>query len=81
MPVRKDHEMTIIVGIAIEDHGVVRSPEEHKVTFVFVVPQERTKKTAGTFSGARAQVSLAPRSPHEAHGSLEFHGFPGVTAK
>ena len=81
MPLRNDHEMPVIVGIAIKDHDVMRGPEENEVAFVFRVPQKGTKKTAGTFSGARAQVRPAPRGPHQILGSLGVHGFLGMTTK
>lgn len=78
---RNNHQVAIIVRIAVEDHRMMSRPKKDKVTLIFSVPQKRTKKTAGTLSGARAQVGLAPWSPHEALGSLEVHGFLGVLAK
>ena len=81
MAIGNDHEVPIIIGITIEDHGVVRSPEEDKISFVFFFPQKAAKKTAGTSTGARAQVDLAPRSPHKVRGSLEVHGFLGAPTK
>ena len=76
-----NHEMPVVVRIAVKDDGVVNGPQENKVAFVFLVPQKRAKKAAGTFNGARAQVRLAPRSPHKIFGSLEVHGFLDGTVK
>ena len=81
MPFENDHKVTIIVGITVEDDSMMDRPKEDKISFISFVPKKRTKKTTGTFTGARAQVGLAPRSPHEVRGSLEVHGFLGVTAK
>jgi hypothetical protein len=81
VPFRNDHKMTIIVRIAVEDHRMVGRPEKDKISLISFIPEKRTKKTARAFTGARAQVGLAPRSPHEVGGSLEVHGFLGVMAK
>ena len=81
VPLGHDHEMAIIVRIPVEDHGVMTCPEEDKISFVFFLPQQAAKKTAGAFTGARAQVDLAPRSPHKVRGSLEVHGFLHVRTK
>ncbi len=81
MPFWNDHKMAVIVRIAIKDYRVVGCPKKDKVALVFFVPKKRTKKTAGMFTGARAQVGLAPRSPHEIRGPLGVHGFLGVMAK
>ena len=81
MPFRNDHEVAVIVGIAVEDHGIMSGPKKDKITLIFFVPEKRTKKATGTFTGARAQVGLAPRSPQEILGSLKVHGFLGVMAK
>ena len=81
MSFRNDHQVTVIVGKPVEDHGMVAGPEENKVAFISFVPKERTKKTTGTFTGARAQIDLAPGSPHKVRGSLEVHGFLRVTTK
>lgn len=78
MPFGNDHEMAVIVRIAIENDRMVSCPEKDEIAFIFFVTHQRTKKTAVTFTGARAQVGLAPRSPHEVRGSLEFHEFLGV---
>ena len=81
MPLRNDHKVAVIVRIAVEDHSMVGSPEKDKIALISFVPKKQTKKTAGTFTGARAQVGLAPRSPHEVRGTLEVHGFLGVMVK
>ena len=81
MPFRNDHKVAVIVGIAVEDHGMVGGSKKDKIALISFVPKKQTKKTAGTFTGARAQVGLAPRSPHEVRGSLEIHGFPDRMAK
>ena len=73
--------MAIIVGITVEDDRIMCCPEKNEIPLISFVPKKRTKKTAGSFTGARAQIGLAPRSPHEVHGSLEVHGFLGVMAK
>lgn len=73
--------MTVIVGVAIENDGVVGSPKKNKISLISFVSQKRTKKTAGAFTGARAQVDLAPRSPHKVRGSLEVHEFLDGMAK
>ena len=81
MPLGNDHEMAIIIGVPVEDHGVMDRPQENKITLVFFRPKKSAKKAAGAFNGARAQVRLAPRSPHKHFGSREVHGFLGVRAK
>ena len=81
MPFRNDHKVAVVVGVAVEDYRMVCGPKKDKIALIFFVPKKRTKKTAETSTGTRAQVSLAPRSPHEIRGSLEVHGFLGVTAK
>jgi hypothetical protein len=73
--------MTIVIGIAVENNRIMGRPKKDKIALISFVPKKGTEKTAGTFTGARAQVGLAPRSPHEAHGSLEVHEFLDVTAK
>jgi hypothetical protein len=30
-----DHEMTVVVGVTVQDHGVMRGPEKDKVPFIF----------------------------------------------
>ena len=81
MPFRNDHKVAIVVGIAVEDHRMMCCPEKDKIAFISFVPKKRAKKTAGTFTGARAQIGLAPRSPHEIRQSLEVHGFLDVMEK
>ena len=76
-----DHKVAVIIGITVEDHGIMGGPKKDEITLVSFVPKNRTKKTAGTFTGVRAQVGLAPRGPHEVRGFLEVHGFLGVMAK
>lgn len=81
MPAWNDHQMTVVVGVTVQDHGVMGSAKEDEVAFVFFVAKERTKKAAGSLSGARAQVGLAPRGPHSVHRSLQVHGFLDGTAE
>lgn len=81
MPPWNDHKMAVTVGIAVEHHDMMGRPKKDKISFISFVSKKRTKKAAGTFTGARAQVSLAPRGPHQIHGSLEVHGFLAVMAK
>jgi len=40
MPFGSDHEMTIIVGVAVEDHRMMGSPEKNKITLISFVPKK-----------------------------------------
>lgn len=64
MAIGDDHKMPVVVGITVKNNGVVSFPKENKILLVFLVPQKGTEKAAGTLSGVRAQIRLAPRSPH-----------------
>jgi hypothetical protein len=44
--------MAVIVGITVEDDRIMGCPEKNEILLISFVPKKRTKKTAGSFTGA-----------------------------